>query len=41
MWGELPRWQYFQHQQQLKKEKEDHKLKIERVRKTLDQQILD
>lgn len=36
MWGELPRFKDYQHQQQMKKEKEDHQKKLQKVRQTLD-----
>ena len=36
MWGELPRFQDYQHKQQMKKEKEKDKEKRDNVRKTLD-----
>ena len=39
IWGELPRFRDYQHQQQMKKEKEDQQRKREAVRKTLDDQL--
>lgn len=39
MWGELPKYQYKLHQNQMKKAKEDLKKKKEMVRNTLDTQL--
>ena len=39
MWGELPKYQYRLHQNQMKKAKEDLQRKKEMVRNTLDSQL--
>jgi hypothetical protein len=39
MWGELPKFNDYKHQQQIKKEKQDKLAKREQFLQTLDQQI--
>ena len=39
VWGEVPRYQYLRYQEDLKREKEADRLKRDRVRATLDEQV--